>query len=268
MGTRNNLKSGFTLVELLVVIAIIALLVSMLLPALHKAQEQARLSICMSNLRQLGTASVLYEQDYAYLPHNFNVGASGQGNYIIYYESAWLGFPPNNAEFAWLNHGMLYDMDYAPAANVLICPNERDTWERGPDWLYYGSVTFYQGNGALVPDGPVSVPVPGSVPRRDLRIIRGYQYRGNNPTDSTGASDLKMRSEDQYAVLTEQWGDQLHEGDKINALYADGTVLTIDDPAQALLVIYGGFPDNPRYAGFEGVWKAMDDYHLGGGIFR
>jgi prepilin-type N-terminal cleavage/methylation domain-containing protein len=61
---------GFTLVELLVVISIIAFLVSILLPALGKAREQAKLTLCMSNVRQMSTGLFLYVLDNENrLPH-------------------------------------------------------------------------------------------------------------------------------------------------------------------------------------------------------
>jgi len=65
-------KPAFTLIELLVVIAIIAILAAILFPVFARARENARKITCISNLKQLGTAVLMYAQDYdEYLPNNF-----------------------------------------------------------------------------------------------------------------------------------------------------------------------------------------------------
>ncbi len=71
-----NRHKAFTLIELLVVIAIIALLLSILTPALNKAKLQVRNTICLSNLSQIGLAANLYADDNeSYIPRGAGGGA-------------------------------------------------------------------------------------------------------------------------------------------------------------------------------------------------
>lgn len=104
-------KKGFTLIELLVVISIIALLLSVMMPALNRARIAGRATVCAANFRQIGLATYLYAQDY--------------NNHIV---PATFNRPDQNAQF-WYNVLRRYiseQGDYAgDTAEVFLCPGDR-----------------------------------------------------------------------------------------------------------------------------------------------
>jgi prepilin-type N-terminal cleavage/methylation domain-containing protein/prepilin-type processing-associated H-X9-DG protein len=89
------MRRGFTLIELLVVIAIIAILAAILFPVFAQARERARMAVCLSNLKQVGLAGIMYTNDYDefYPPSRYAgtaVPASHGGTLINY--ASWKNF--------------------------------------------------------------------------------------------------------------------------------------------------------------------------------
>ena len=168
-------RRGFTLVELLVVIGIIAVLISILLPALNKAREAAIKAACLSNMRQQGMMIHLYSNAYK---DQISLGARSnvyQDTYTIHYTSTTV-----HQYFSW---GPYYKAGLMKQPKVMYCPAQASD----PDYDYNN------GNNPWVTDANGDfIPAPG---RTNAYVRAGYSIR---PMD-----------QDQVPILWRQGGAYL-----------------------------------------------------------
>lgn len=105
---------GFTLIELLVVVSIIALLVSILMPALGRARNHTRKVMCMSNMKQVTLGIMCYAVDYNnYVPDGYRYP---EGAYHLTDYGLW------DMYNGWIGIGKLYDLEYVSNYKVFYCP--------------------------------------------------------------------------------------------------------------------------------------------------
>lgn len=231
-------KNGFTLVELLVVISIIALLVSILLPALNQAREAAKLTICMTNQRQIGLAMVNYadDNDQRIIPGNINNGVclKASGLYTCI--------------------GQLLRSDHLPTPtsphNAVYCPADKYDYYTAKPGVPPGSERWLQDR------WETGVYIDAGYEFRDSLDGGAYHYDSTLPIRERmkGASLDRIS---QHAILAD-WLDgrtvQQHKL-KYNILRGDASVYTLNDQGR---YEEGLQTDNPRdgYTNWCFTWLA------------
>lgn len=225
-------RHGFTLVELLVVIGVIAILISILLPALNRARAQARMVGCLSNMRQIGTGMALYLADsQGMLPRGRWDSAPDKA----LHGTRWL---VRLASYYRLDGGKYSggNWDYT-SKTILVCPADQVSLQRGNlrDSTWEGASYF--GNGRIISYNDAAganrkITRMGPPAERLLMTEKqGYWYGAMDrgvTSPSWGASSFRSHGVQINGVWTvgNVFGTQ--HGAKINVLLLDFSASTWD----------------------------------------